>query len=136
MLYVEIPNPFSNPLDDPTHLNVYSIDTAKYLIQNCNYKILHIEEKGVYDSGLVLRDRNNLNIHILAQSLDNKKVYFEKINIGNKIYSKLKWERKLIGLKIFYEKLKKIIKINHKYGRYFNSIDFKFIFSQSFSQNY
>ncbi len=110
LLYVEIPNPFSNPLDDPTHLNVYSIDTAKYLIKNCNYKILHLEEKGVYDSGLVLRDRNNLNIHILAQSLDNKKIHFEKIMIGNEIYSKLKWERKLIGLKIFYEKLKRLSK--------------------------
>ena len=77
MLYVEIPNPFSNPLDDPTHLNVYSIDTANILYKIV-LQILHIEEKGVYDSGLVLRDRNNLNIHILAQSLDNKKVYLKK----------------------------------------------------------
>ena len=43
---------------------------------------------------------------------------------------KINWTKK------FLRKIKKIIKINHKYGRYFNSIDFKFIFSQSFSQNY
>lgn len=110
LIYIEVPSPFSNPLDDPTHLNVYSIETAKYLLKNCNYKIIHVEQKGVYNRGLVLRDRNNLNIHILAQSLDNKKVYFEKIMIGNKVYTKLKCERKLTAYKIFYEKVKIMFK--------------------------
>jgi len=111
IIYIEIPNPYSNPLDDPTHLNMYSLETAEYLLKNCNYKILHIDERGLYDRNLVLRDRNNLNIHILAQSLNYKKTYFEKIMIGKKIYSKLKKGRKLTSLKIFTGKIKMMIKI-------------------------
>ena len=73
LLYIEVPNPYSNPLDDPTHLNLYSHDTIKYLLKYCNYEILHIDQRGMYDHNLVLRDNNKLNIHILAQSSRKKK---------------------------------------------------------------
>ena len=39
-------------LDDPTHLNVYSIDTVKYLTQIVITNTAH-RGKGVYDSGLL-----------------------------------------------------------------------------------
>ena len=106
LVYIEIPNPFANPLDDPTHLNLYSYETIKYILESCNYKILHIEQRGIYKRNMVLRDRNNLNIHVLARSLDNKKTKFNKIMIGEKIYNKMLRERKATGLKIFLEQNK------------------------------
>ena len=106
LVYIEIPNPFANPLDDPTHLNLYSYETIKYILESCNYKVLHIEQRGIYKRNLVLRDRNNLNIHVLARSLSNKKNKFNKIMIGKKIYNKMLSERKATGFKIFLEQTK------------------------------
>ena len=85
LLYLELPNPFTNPLNDPTHLNLYSSETIKYILKSCNYKVLSIEQRGLYKRGALLRNSKNLNLHILAQSLGQKKVDFKKIMIGNKI---------------------------------------------------
>jgi 2-polyprenyl-3-methyl-5-hydroxy-6-metoxy-1,4-benzoquinol methylase len=106
LIYIEIPNPFTNPLNDPTHLNLYSIDTIKYLLYSCNYKILSIQQRGLYKTGKSLRDNNNLNLHILAQSENCKEKKFKKIMIGKKVYSKLLRERRFIGLIIVRRQLK------------------------------
>ncbi len=106
LLYLEIPNPFANPLNDPTHLNLYSAETIRYILESCNYKVLNIELRGLYKRGVLLRNSGNLNLHILAQSINEKKPNFNKIMIGKKVYSELLKERKIIGLRIFLQQLK------------------------------
>ena len=87
-LYLEIPNPFCNPLDDPTHLNLYSDKTIKYLLECSGYEICFFEKKGIYKSYNHLRENENLNIHVLAKINKNKRVKFHKINIGSETYSR------------------------------------------------
>ena len=106
LLYLEIPNPFTNPLNDPTHLNLYSAKTIKYILESCNYKVLNIELRGLYKRGILLRNSRNLNLHILAKSINEKKPNFNKIMIGKKIYSELLKERRIVGLRIFTQQLK------------------------------
>jgi hypothetical protein len=106
LIYLEIPNPFTNPLNDPTHLNLYSAKTIKYILESCNYKVLNIELRGLYKRGVLLRNSGNLNLHILAKSINEKKPNFNKIMIGKKVYSKLLKERRVIGLRIFIQQLK------------------------------
>lgn len=106
LLYLELPNPFTNPLNDPTHLNLYSAETIKYILKSCNYKVLSIEQRGLYKRGALLRNSKKLNLHILAQSLSQKKVDFKRIMIGNKIYSKLLKDRRSNIYKIFVEQTK------------------------------
>ena len=105
-LYLEIPNPYSNPLNDPTHLNLYSEKTIKYILESCNYKVLNIELRGLYKRGILLRNNKNLNLHVLAKSINEKKPNFNKIMIGKKVYLELLNKRKIIGLKIFLQQLK------------------------------
>ena len=58
---LEIPNPFSNPLNDPTHLFLYSEDSIKYILKSCNYEIICLEKRGLYKDGNLLRNNKNLN---------------------------------------------------------------------------
>ncbi len=109
LLYLELPNPFTNPLNDPTHLNLYSAETIKYILKSCNYKVISIEQRGLYKRGALLRNSKNLNLHILAQSLSHKKVNFQKIMIGKKIYSKLLKERRFNVYKIFSQQVKYLL---------------------------
>ena len=104
-LYLEIPNPYSNPLNDPTHLNLYSEKTIRYILESCKYKVLNIEQRGLYKRGTLMRNNRNLNLHVLAKSMNEKKPNFNKIMIGKKVYSELLNKRKIIGLKIFLQQL-------------------------------
>ena len=74
LIYIEIPNPYSNPLNDPTHLNLFSEETMKYIMKCCNYEIILCQKRSSYRNSSLLRNNNNLNIHILAKSLNNKSV--------------------------------------------------------------
>jgi len=98
LIYLEIPNPYSNPLNDPTHQFLYSEDTIKYILKSCNYEIITIEQRGLYGKNSLLRSNNKLNLHIFAKSINKETVFFPKINIGNKVYSKLIKERNIVGL--------------------------------------
>jgi|TARA_B110000483_G_C18180548_1_gene536836 2-polyprenyl-3-methyl-5-hydroxy-6-metoxy-1,4-benzoquinol methylase len=106
LLYLELPNPYTNPLNDPTHLFLYSLDTIKYILQSCNYELITIEERGLYKRGALLRNNRNLNLHILARSLEQKKPHFTKIMIGKRIFFDLLKERKIVGLKLVLERVK------------------------------
>jgi len=98
LIYLEILNPYSNPLNDPTHQFLYSEDTIKYILKSCNYEIITIEQRGLYGKNSLLRSNNKLNLHIFAKSINKETVFFPKINIGNKVYSKLIKERNIVGL--------------------------------------
>ena len=92
-IYLEIPNPLCNPLNDPTHLNLYSEKTIKYILKCSGYDLCFFEKKGIYKSYNYSRDSENLNIHVLAKINKKKKIRFHKINIGLEIYSELIKER-------------------------------------------
>ena len=109
-VYLEVPNPFSNSLNDPTHLNLYSEDTIKYIFKSCNYEIHTLKKLGNYKNRNFLKDNEDQNIHILARSIDEKKYFFEKINIGNSIIKKLYKRRRFLSFKIVYKKIKFSIK--------------------------
>ena len=100
LIYLEIPNPYSNPLNDPTHLFLYSNETIKYILKSCNYKIIKLEHRGLYQSGGFLRNNKNLNLHILAESTNKIIASFPKINIGKKVYLELIRERNITSLKV------------------------------------
>lgn len=106
LVYLEIPNPFSNPLNDPTHLFLYSEDSIKYILKSCNYEIICLEKRGLYKDSNLLRNNKNLNLHILAKSLNKKDIYFPKIYIGNKVYSKLIRERNFISVQSILKRIK------------------------------
>jgi 2-polyprenyl-3-methyl-5-hydroxy-6-metoxy-1,4-benzoquinol methylase len=106
LIYLEIPNPFSNPLNDPTHLFLYSENTIKYILERCNYEILYFDKRELYKNNTLLRNNKKLNIHILARSLNAKKIDFPKIYIGPKVHSDLLKERNLIGVYFVVKKLK------------------------------
>ena len=106
LIYIEIPNPCSNPLNDLTHLFLYSEETIKYIIQQCNYEILYFDKRASYKNNSLLRNNDKLNLHILAKSQDSKIVNFPKINIGNKVKSNLLRERYFIGFYFVFKKLK------------------------------
>ena len=73
-----MPNPFSNSLNDPTHLNLYSEDTIKYILKSCNYEINTFKKQGNFKNTNFLKDNEDQNIHILARSIDEKKNIFLK----------------------------------------------------------
>jgi len=106
LIYLEIPNPYSNPLNDPTHLFLYSEDTIKYILKSCNYEIITTEQRGLYGGGNLLRNNKKLNLHIFAKSMNNESIFFPKINIGNKVYSKLIKERNNVGFKMILNRFK------------------------------
>jgi len=111
LLYLELPNPYSNPLNDPTHLFLYSNDTIRYILRSCNYKIIDVHERGLYQQGSLLRNDENLNLHILAESQNKISASFPKIKIGKKVYSNLIKKRNIIGLKLVKYRLKAFINI-------------------------
>ena len=111
LLYLEIPNPYSNPLNDPTHLFLYSKDTIKYILKSCNYKIISLEQRGLYQEGSSLRNKKNLNLHILAKSIDKKDIFFPKVFIGKKVYLDLKKERNNVGLRFVLYKFKILVNL-------------------------
>ena len=121
LLYLEIPNPYSNPLNDPTHLFLYSEDSIKYILESCNYKIISLERKGLYQQGILLRNNKNLNLHVLAQSIDKKGIFFSKVNIGKKIYRNLKKERTKVSLKLTLNSFKTLVII-------FSNVSYRFLF--------
>ncbi len=108
-LYLEIPNPFHNPLDDPTHLNLYSDKTIKYLLECAGYEICIFKKKGIYKSYNYLRDNENLNIHVLAKINKNNKIKFHKINIGSEIYSRFIKERNKSTKNMMIRKIKGLL---------------------------
>lgn len=107
-VYFEIPNPFCNPLDDPTHLNLYSEKTIKYLLESSGYDICFIEKKGIYKPYNYLKDNENLNIHVLAKINKKNKTKFHKINIGPEVYSKFIKERNKSLVQMVIRKIKSL----------------------------
>ena len=107
-VYLEIPNPFCNPLDDPTHLNLYSERTIKYLLESSGYDVCFFEKKSIYKSYNYLRDNKNLNIHVLAKINNKNKTKFRKINIGPNIYSKFIKERNKSLVNMMVRKIKSL----------------------------
>ena len=86
-------------------------DTVNFLVKikkNILKKkgFLYLEIRGLYKRGILLRNNKNLNLHVLAKSINEKKPNFNKIMIGKKVYLELLNKRKIIGLKIFLQQLK------------------------------
>lgn len=108
-IYLEIPNPFSNPLNDPTHLNLYSEDTIRYILKSTNYELCFFEKRGFYKNVNFMRNNKDLNIHVLARSLNNNKNYFKTINIGKVVESDLLRKRKNITNLFVFKKINFLI---------------------------
>ena len=98
-----------NPLNDPTHLNLYSEKTIKYILECSGYDLCFFEKKGIYKSYNYSRDSENLNIHVLAKINKKKKIRFHKINIGLEIYSELIKERNKLTKKMIIQKFKGLL---------------------------
>jgi len=105
-IYLEIPNPYSNPLNDPTHLNLYSEDTIKYILKSTNYELCIFDKKGNYKNTSLVRNNNELNMHLLAKSTDIHKIYFAPIEIGNKVNENLKIKRKFLSIFLTFIRIK------------------------------
>jgi 2-polyprenyl-3-methyl-5-hydroxy-6-metoxy-1,4-benzoquinol methylase len=109
-IYLEIPNPYSNPLNDPTHLNLYSEDTIKYILKSTNYELCILDKKESYKNTSLMRNNKELNIHLLAKSIDNNKKYFSPINIGYKVQENLQKKRKFLSIVFVFIKIKFFLK--------------------------
>lgn len=108
-IYLEIPNPFSNPLNDPTHLNLYSEDTIKYILKSTNYELCFFDKKESYKNTSLLRNNKDLNIHVLAKSINTQKSYFKKINIGPNIKTNLLKKRNNLSIVFLIKKIKSFL---------------------------
>jgi 2-polyprenyl-3-methyl-5-hydroxy-6-metoxy-1,4-benzoquinol methylase len=131
-IYLEIPNPFSNPLNDPTHLNLYSEETIKYILKSTNYQLCHLEKKENYKNTNLLRNNKELNIHVLAKSINSQKFFFEKIAIGPKIKTNLQKKRHKLSI-IFVMKKIRFFLLNFVETIYIILIFFLNFFSPKFT---
>ena len=55
--------------------------------------------------------KKNLNLHILAKSIDKKDIFFPKVFIGKKVYLDLRKERNNVGLRFVLYKFKILVNL-------------------------
>ena len=91
-------------------MNLYSEDTVKYILKSTNYELCILDKKESYKNTSLMRNNKELNIHLLAKSIDNNKKYFSPINIGYKVQENLQKKRKFLSIVFVFIKIKFFLK--------------------------
>lgn len=116
LLYIEIPNPMAYPLDDPTHLIMYSADALRYLLQSNGFYIEQLEYSGFGCEKFIFHTSKQ-NICCLARIAASNEVAEQLVSSREEMYREIKeshrrtsWYSLLNGLKKISEPFGKAIK--------------------------
>ena len=110
-IYIEVPCALTSEFNNPVHLFMFTKESLKNLFEIAGYEIVHISEENIYNYEQLTPFKRHVQtmVHCLARA-EGEEVVNKNFNIGRKTINNLKKSHRKNSNKIYFIRVKKLLK--------------------------